>query len=116
MGKLYDASLGACAPASTVDNWCNAPNSVNNQPIREEYPGSDPIRGLDSVNYGPGTSDYDSGSNIVLEMSGDLHTENILDLIIESQILVLRQSVDKMGYFLTWILTVRSIMFAMDRW
>lgn len=116
MGKLYDASVGACAPASTVDNWCNAPNSVSNQPIREEYPGSDPIRGLDSLNYGPGTSDYDSGSNIVLEMSGDLHTENILVLIIELQILVLRQSVDKMGYFLTWILTVRSIMFAMDRW
>ena len=72
MGKLYDASQGACALANTVNNWCNAPNSINNQPIREEYPGSEPIRGLDSVNYGPGTLDYDSGSNTVREMSGDL--------------------------------------------
>ena len=72
MGKLYDASQSACAPANTVDNWCNAPNSINNQPIKEKYPGSEPIIGLNSVNYGPGTSDYDSGSNTVLKMSGDL--------------------------------------------
>ena len=70
MGRSYDARLGTCAPSNTVDNWCNVPNSVNNQPMREEYPGSGPIRGLETVNYGPGTIDYDSGSNIVVEMSG----------------------------------------------
>ena len=68
VGQLYDASLGACAPANTVDTWCNAPNSI--RPIRGQYPGSEPIRGLENVNYGPGTVDYDAGSNIVQEMSG----------------------------------------------
>ena len=51
LGQLYDASQGACAPAYTVDNWCNVPNTVN---------------------YGPGTSSYNPGSKIVVDMSGIL--------------------------------------------
>ena len=51
LGQLYDASQAACAPAYTVDNWCNVPNTVN---------------------YGPGTSSYIPGSKIVVDMSGIL--------------------------------------------